>query len=413
MGGMLTKPVMSAVNESYGNPIFRVGSSCVNGYRESMEDAHLVFMKPHWGFFGVFDGHVNGECSQYVAEEFEALLQTLTPPVSDERLKEIALAIDKKFIDAKRTGGSTGTFFFAEKMNDTIQLTVGNVGDSRVLACKDGVCVSLTTDHKPTLIRERRRIETCGGYVDNARVNGSLAVSRAFGDIDYKGNATGDQLNQPVIALPDVTHCELAFAGPDFALLACDGVFEGNFSNEEVIDFVKAKLGTVQDPTTVAQMVCEEAITRGSKDNISCVIVMFENRPGFAGEAVPKRYVPGPFSLPHNQDFQKAYFAMAKVTGLSPDQALEMRYDHVQASGEAFAENEATFFKDGPPKELSGIERTRWFGAQLRAPEGNRRDSMEAMARFQHLQGMGIPFHIIQELLADAGRGPQGGAKRL
>jgi protein phosphatase len=406
MGVMLPKPVMSAVNEVYGNPIFRVGSSCVNGFRETMEDAHLIFLKPDWGFFGVFDGHVNGDCSQYAADEFEKYLKdpALTIPISDERLKEIALTIDKKFIDAKRTGGSTGTFCIAQKIGDNIHLQIGNVGDSRVLVCKDGECIAMTTDHKPTLVGERRRIEMCGGFVDNGRVNGSLAVSRAFGDIDYKGNASGDQLSQPVIALADVTHCDLRFGSKDFALLACDGVFEGNFSNEEVIEFAAQQLNLLNDPTAVSQRVCEEAIARGSKDNISCLIVLFESRPGYEGEAVPKRFIPGPFSAPSNQAFRRAYFAMAKLMNFSPEQALEMRYDAVVAAGDDFADAEQVFFKEGPPAELTGSERTQWFAALLNAPQETgtaRRESLENLQRMQQLQSMGIPMNVILELMAE------------
>ena len=35
---------------------------------------------------------------------------------------------------------------------------------------------------------ERQRIIKAGGFVSEGRVNGSLALSRALGDFDYKGN---------------------------------------------------------------------------------------------------------------------------------------------------------------------------------------------------------------------------------
>ena len=43
-----------------------------------------------------------------------------------------------------------------------------------------------TTDHKPTNDAERERIVKAGGLVMTQRINGSLAVSRALGDFDYK-----------------------------------------------------------------------------------------------------------------------------------------------------------------------------------------------------------------------------------
>ena len=44
----------------------------------------------------------------------------------------------------------------------------------------------MTTDHKPSREDEAARIRAAGGFVINNRVMGELAVSRAFGDADFK-----------------------------------------------------------------------------------------------------------------------------------------------------------------------------------------------------------------------------------
>jgi protein phosphatase 1B len=55
-------------------------------------------------------------------------------------------------------------------------------------------------DHKPSNEPERERIQNAGGTVMIQRVNGSLAVSRALGDFEYKnveGKGPTEQLVSP------------------------------------------------------------------------------------------------------------------------------------------------------------------------------------------------------------------------
>jgi serine/threonine protein phosphatase PrpC len=61
-----------------------------------------------------------------------------------------------------------------------------NAGDSRSVMGTGGSTKPLSYDHKPNLEMERKRIETAGGCVQWKRVDGDLAVSRAFGDFQYK-----------------------------------------------------------------------------------------------------------------------------------------------------------------------------------------------------------------------------------
>ena len=64
-----------------------------------------------------------------------------------------------------------------------------NAGDSRSVLSKKGKSKDLSEDHKPDLPNEKARIEKASGYVEDKRVNGMLALSRAIGDFEYKGNA--------------------------------------------------------------------------------------------------------------------------------------------------------------------------------------------------------------------------------
>lgn len=62
-----------------------------------------------------------------------------------------------------------------------------NSGDSRaVLATKAGKCIEMSYDHKPENEGELARVKAAGGFVEDGRVQGVIAVSRAIGDWEYK-----------------------------------------------------------------------------------------------------------------------------------------------------------------------------------------------------------------------------------
>lgn len=54
---------------------------------------------------------------------------------------------------------------------------------------KTGKVTELSYDHKPDNDGELKRIKAAGGFVDDGRVSGIIAVSRAIGDWEYKNPA--------------------------------------------------------------------------------------------------------------------------------------------------------------------------------------------------------------------------------
>jgi serine/threonine protein phosphatase PrpC len=75
----------------------------------------------------------------------------------------------------------------ATKLPTSGRFFVGNIGDSRcVLSANGGVAEVLTIDHKATREDERARVEAAGAMVINNRIAGVLAVTRSFGDIEFK-----------------------------------------------------------------------------------------------------------------------------------------------------------------------------------------------------------------------------------
>nr|XP_016447281.1 PREDICTED: probable protein phosphatase 2C 10 [Nicotiana tabacum] len=96
---------------------------------------------------------------------------------------------------------------------------------------------------------------------DVARVNGQLAVSRAFGDKNLKSHLRSD---------PDVKNIDVD-GNTDLLILASDGLWKV-MSNQEAVDIAKK----VKDPQKAAKQLVIEALTRESKDDISCIVVRFK-----------------------------------------------------------------------------------------------------------------------------------------
>ena len=68
------------------------------------------------------------------------------------------------------------------------EVICANAGDSRTVLARAGRAKDMSEDHKPENPGELSRIQRAGGFVEDGRVNGMLALSRALGDFEYKGN---------------------------------------------------------------------------------------------------------------------------------------------------------------------------------------------------------------------------------
>jgi len=375
---------------------FRVALAEMNGWRPSMEDAHVVVMQDHWGFFGVLDGHGGSQCSAYVAERLTQELEGQGKPEDDKAMTTLALKLDQEYLDLGQPSGSTGTFVIIttpQSPDGKYDLRVGNIGDSRVLLGRaDGTMVEgngsdggITTDHKPDHPDERSRIERTGGTVQEvmgvSRVNGDLAVSRAFGDAQYKETGGPAQEDHPVTAAPE--HARLECGPTDFLILVCDGISESNFPNREVVELAASEMKRCQEESpdgavdlgVACAAVCRKALERGSKDNLSCMIVLLGG-----GETKGKvsELLPGAVDSLNHDGFRKAYEAMADHAKMTLAEAVEARYAVIQeeqSSGSSEVAGELGAFNGGPPAALTGQERTEWFEKWVQEQSQNQSDS--------------------------------------
>lgn len=245
------------------------------GKRTGMED----YLSAEWilhpqsgqvvGLFGVYDGHGGPSSAEFVNDNLlkGVMNHASFPSNVSEALVDSYHDVDAKYIQSnsgsKYEDGTTAVT--AVVFPDRV--VVANVGDSRAVLCHAGKAVPMSVDHKPNRTDERQRIEKSGGCVAWAgtwRVAGVLAVSRAIGD---------KPLKKYVISTPHV--CERVLQPEDeFLILASDGLWDV-MSNEDACRLIR----DIPDDAKAAQRLADEAIKKGSYDNISVVVVRFSSGP--------------------------------------------------------------------------------------------------------------------------------------
>ncbi|XBJ00953.1 hypothetical protein VPH35_020714 [Triticum aestivum] len=220
------------------------------------------------GLFAIFDGHLGHTVPDFLrAHLFDNILSE-PEFLSDTKnaIRKAYLLTDEKILEKAAElgrGGSTAVTAILISSNDSVKLVVANIGDSRAVISKNGKAEQLSVDHEPSM--EREIIEEKGGFVSNLpgdvpRVDGQLAVARAFGDRSLKKHLSSE---------PHVAE-EVIDESSDFLILASDGLWKV-MTNQEAVDEIK----DIRDAQAAAKHLTEQAVNRKSKDDISCVVVNF------------------------------------------------------------------------------------------------------------------------------------------
>lgn len=191
----------------------KFGSALAQGPREYMEDTLVVHPDARCGYLyaGLFDGHEGAAASTWLrdnlyeafakgvdaagcdvspigaqAQDGGSLLEQTLSAAFDEADATLAKHLSK-FAPPDCFSGSTATSLLVRQD----RILAANVGDSRAVLARGGKAIDLTSEHRvygpsKTSRAEVQRIKDAGGWVQQGRVCGILAVSRAFGDWEFK-----------------------------------------------------------------------------------------------------------------------------------------------------------------------------------------------------------------------------------
>ncbi|TMW56076.1 hypothetical protein Poli38472_008724 [Pythium oligandrum] len=294
-----------------------------------MEDTHYVSSCKR--FSAVFDGHGGAAVAQYLQQN---LYSTLAPTLAqldqvepeegnhttsrsalEDMLRQAVDRVDADVIARSEWKYQGSTAVGVLLHGDAIFSF--NVGDSRAVMSRGGQVVELTRDHKPNDPIELTRIQKLGGsvkwhgYVDAQgepiepygayRINGNLAVARAIGDRDLRPYVSGEV---------EIKQFDRDFTKDEFIVIASDGLWDV-FTSDEAVTFVHdvlngevggreswrsgahgetrvsifewshqyksdrgmIKAARLRRKTQIANYLVQEALFRGTSDNVSVVVV--------------------------------------------------------------------------------------------------------------------------------------------
>lgn len=324
MGNLLDAPKTEKDEEFYLSSTGLKGAvSAMQGWRLEMEDSHICIdfpSKPDHMLVAVFDGHGGAGAAAYAAKHLIAKIEKNEQwkeyiNSNCENIKLLSEALQTSFLTIDVDIRSQQDCTPQDQSGCTAVVCVvtpvlimcSNAGDSRCVMSSDSGDLAMSEDHKPDDMPEKRRIEGAGGCVQMGRVEGNLAVSRAFGDFEYKDRKDLPQDEQKVSALPEI-FIHYRNTKDDFLLLACDGLWDV-MSNKEAVNEVASLLSRLGDSEaglcSVASQMLDNALKQGSKDNISVVLVDLRGStaancsPASHGNALPPKY--GRFGYPKDE----------------------------------------------------------------------------------------------------------------
>lgn len=292
MGNLLDKPKDDKdSHELVTSEGIKVACSGMQGYRLEMEDAHILQKmptKPTHTLLSIFDGHGGSGAAIFAGQKLIQLIED-TPewkeyaanPNSDDP-EMVGKAMVKAYFECDRTlrhfqdtdanADTSGCTAVSCMLTPKYVICV-NAGDSRAVIGSSGIAIPLSEDHKPQDELERMRIEKAGGIVQAKRVDGDLAVSRAFGDFQYKTRPDLPPEEQKVSCEPDV-RIHTRTPADDILLVACDGLWDV-FSNSEAIDCAREVLLEGEtDPVKIVEEMLDISLLKGSRDNISGIVAL-------------------------------------------------------------------------------------------------------------------------------------------
>ncbi|KAL6973976.1 protein-serine,threonine phosphatase [Sarracenia purpurea var. burkii] len=274
-------------------PALRSGEWSDIGGRLDMEDTHVCItdLAKNFGynllgeeaisFYGVFDGHGGKGAAHFVRDHLPRVI------VEDADFPlELEKVVTRSFVETDAAFAKSCSIESALSSGTTAltamifgrSLLVANAGDCRAVLSRRGIAIEMSKDHRPCCNKERIRVESLGGFIDDGYLNGQLGVTRALGDWhmnglkEISGGGGGPLSAEPELRLVTLTRED------EFLIIGSDGMWDV-FRSQNAVDFARRKLQEHNDVRLCCREIVEEALKRGAMDNLTVVMVCFHSEP--------------------------------------------------------------------------------------------------------------------------------------
>ena len=243
-------------------------------YKQEMEDKGKTVLNfkenPKNILITLFDGHGGDFVSKYLQQNFDKYFKKNLKNLKEEEINKsynkTFSEIDNDIKEKSMYIGSTGTILLITEEENQKVIYGANIGDTRCTLFNEKNYERLSFDHRADDKKEISRIINSGGYLKEGRVNGTLMLSRVFGDFEFKklGVKCEPFLFKKVIN-NDIKN--------QFIILASDGIWDiieeweiKDYINDIVRDFE----GSGESVTMkICDKLIEDTMLSGGWDNIS------------------------------------------------------------------------------------------------------------------------------------------------
>ncbi|KAF3456754.1 hypothetical protein FNV43_RR01408 [Rhamnella rubrinervis] len=231
--------------QSFNGDLDDLDGDSVVVQREQIDEMEL------W-LFGVYDGRVGDKVTKYMQSHFfdRKLKQSQITRKSKEAMRKAYIGARAKIRESeqeseeKRKVGSVSVMVINGE-----KIVIGNMGDYKVVVCRDGVAHQISTKHHQS---------------NKTRWSRRLFSVRILAR--KSSNATSSSRGTEL-----VVGAERVDSDTEFVILASTGIWEV-MKNQEAVNLIRH----IEDPQEAAECLANEGLSRMSKSNISCLVIRFD-----------------------------------------------------------------------------------------------------------------------------------------